>query len=137
MSVAEFLTIYRAGFRRDGTVEFTVRKKPSFIHLAWRYSNNKEWKEQIFRVSGQWERVGSSMSSDQRVPREWARMRVGAVEAPELIDEQVDNVDAMLAFVKATPTEEASVVLDFDHLVTNEICEIFLVTTSLFPIFLS
>jgi hypothetical protein len=137
MSVAEFLTIYRAGFRRDGTVEFTVRKKPSFIHLTWRYSNNKEWKEQIFRVSGQWERVGSSMSSDQRVPREWARMRVGAVEAPELIDEQVDNVDAMLAFVKATPTEEASVVLDFDHLVTNEICEIFLVTTSLFPIFLS
>jgi hypothetical protein len=120
MSVAEFLTIYRAGFRRDGTVEFTVRKKPSFIHLAWRYSNNKEWKEQIFRVSGQWERVESSTSSDQKVPRDWARMRVGAVEAPELTDEQVDNVDAMLAFAKATPAEEASVVLDFNHLVTNE-----------------
>jgi hypothetical protein len=68
MSVAEFLTIYRAGFRRNSTVEFTVRKKPSFIHLAWRYSNNKEWKDQIFRVSVQWERAESSTSSDQRVP---------------------------------------------------------------------
>jgi hypothetical protein len=68
MSVAEFLTIYRAGFRRDGTVEFTVRKKPSFIHLAWRYSNNKEWKEQIFRVSGQWKRAKTSTSLDQRIP---------------------------------------------------------------------
>lgn len=42
MTINEFLTIYRAGFRRDGTVEFTVRKKPSIIHLAGRYSNNKE-----------------------------------------------------------------------------------------------
>ncbi|XP_062147764.1 uncharacterized protein LOC133856730 [Alnus glutinosa] len=47
-------------------------------------------------------------------------MRVGAAEAPELTDEQVDNVDAMLAFEKATPAEEASVLLDFNHLVTNE-----------------
>jgi hypothetical protein len=38
----------------------------------------------------------------------------------ELNDEQTDNVDAMLAFMKATPIEEASVMLDFDHLVTNE-----------------
>jgi hypothetical protein len=120
MFVAEFLTVYRAGFRRDGTVEFTVRKKPSFIHLAWRYSNNKEWKEQIFRVSGQWETVESSTSQDRRVPREWARMRVGAAEAPELTNEQADNVDAMLAFAKATSAKEAPVVLDFDHLVTNE-----------------
>jgi hypothetical protein len=119
MFVAEFLTVYRAGFRRDGTVEFTVRKKPSFIHLAWRYSNNKEWKEQIFRVSGQWETVESSTSQDRRVPREW-RMRVGAAEAPELTNEQADNVYAMLAFAKATSVEEAPMVLDFDHLVTNE-----------------
>jgi hypothetical protein len=47
-------------------------------------------------------------------------MRVGAAEAPELSDEQADNVDAMLAFAKATPAEEAPVLLDFDHLVTNE-----------------
>jgi hypothetical protein len=47
-------------------------------------------------------------------------MRVGAAEAPELTDEQADNVDAMLAFEKATPAEKAPVVLDFDHLVTNE-----------------
>jgi hypothetical protein len=45
MTIDEFLTIYRSGFQRDGTVEFTVRKKPSIIHLAWRYSNKKEWKE--------------------------------------------------------------------------------------------
>jgi hypothetical protein len=120
MSIAEFLTIYWAGFWRDSTVEFTVRKKPSFIHLAWRYSNNKEWKEQIFIVSGQWERVETSTSLDQRVPRHWARMRVGATEAPELTDEQAGNVEAMLAFAKATPAEEASVVLDFNHLMTNE-----------------
>lgn len=84
------------------------------------HSNNKEWNEQIFRVSGQWERAESSTSSDQRVPREWARIKVGATETPELTDEQVHNVDTMLAFAKATPTEEALVVLDFDHLVTNE-----------------
>lgn len=102
MSIAEFLTMYRAGFRRDGAVEFTVRKKPCFIHLAWRYSNNKEWKEQIFRVSGQWERAELSLfPKDQRVPRDWARMRVGVAEAPELNDEQADNVDAMVAFLKA------------------------------------
>jgi len=47
-------------------------------------------------------------------------MRVGASEAPDLNDEQVDNVDAILAFVKATSAEDAKVVLDFDHLVTNE-----------------
>jgi hypothetical protein len=47
-------------------------------------------------------------------------MRVEAAEAPELTNEQVDNVDAMLAFEKATSAEEAPVVLDFDHLVTNE-----------------
>jgi hypothetical protein len=47
-------------------------------------------------------------------------MRVGVVEAPKLTDEQAGNVDAMLAFAKATLVEEASVVLDFDHLVTNE-----------------
>jgi len=45
---------------------------------------------------------------------------IGAAEAPELTDEQADNVDAMLAFAKATPAKEASMVLDFDHLVTNE-----------------
>jgi hypothetical protein len=47
-------------------------------------------------------------------------MRVGASEAPDLNDEQVDNVDTILAFVKATSVEDAKVVLDFDHLVTNE-----------------
>jgi hypothetical protein len=47
-------------------------------------------------------------------------MIVGVAEAPELDDEQVDNVDAMLAYAKARLTEEAKVVLDFDHLVTNE-----------------
>lgn len=29
---------------------------------------------------------------------------IGAAKTPELTDEQVDNVDAMLAFAKATPT---------------------------------
>jgi hypothetical protein len=121
MTIDEFLTIYRAGFQRDGTVEFTIRKMPSIIHLALRYSNNKEWKEQTFRVSGQWEKLEQLLfPKNQRVPRDWARMRVGASEAPDLNDEQVDNVDAILAFVKATSAEDAKVVLDFDHLVTNE-----------------
>jgi hypothetical protein len=47
-------------------------------------------------------------------------MGVWASEAPELNDEQVDNVDAILAFVKATSVEDAKVVLNFDHLITNE-----------------
>jgi hypothetical protein len=34
MTIDEFLTIYQADFRRDRTIEFTVRKKPSIIHLA-------------------------------------------------------------------------------------------------------
>jgi hypothetical protein len=42
------------------------------------------------------------------------------VGSPRLNDDQVDNVDAILAFVKATSAEDAKVVLDFDHLVTNE-----------------
>jgi hypothetical protein len=121
MTIDEFLTIYRAGFRRECTVEFTVRKKPSIIHLAWRYSNNKEWKEQTFRVSGQWEKLEQLLfPENQRVSRDWARMRIGASEAPDLNDEQVDNVDAILAFVKPTSAEDAKVVLDFNHLVTNE-----------------
>lgn len=102
-------------------MEFTVRKKPSFIHLAWRYSNNKECKEQIFKVSGQWESAELSLFlEDQRVLLDWALMRVRATEAPELNDEQADNVDAMVAFLKALSEEEVFVVLDFDHLVTNE-----------------
>lgn len=44
-------------------------------------------------------------------------MRVGVAKAPVLNDEQIDNVDAMLAFLKVESNEEA---LDFDHLVTNE-----------------
>jgi hypothetical protein len=87
MIIDEFLTIYLACFRRDGTVEFTFRKKPFIIHLAWRYSNNKEWKQQTFRVSGQWEKAEQLLSPEyQRVPRDWARIRVGASEAPELND---------------------------------------------------
>ncbi len=118
MSFAEFFTIYRAGFQRDGTVEFIVHKKLAFIHLAWRYSNNKEWKEQVFRVSGHWERVESSLfPGHQRVPREWACMRPKAAEAPELTDEETDNVDTMIAFSKDESNEDK---LDFDYLVTDE-----------------
>jgi hypothetical protein len=121
MTIDQFLIIYLAGFRREGTVEFTVRKKQSIIHLAWRYSNKKEWKEQTFRVSSQWEKPKQLLFLEyQRVPRDWARMRVGASEAPDLNDEQVDNVDSILAFVKATSAEDAKVVLDFNHLVTNK-----------------
>jgi hypothetical protein len=41
MSIAEFLTIYQHFPKRDGTVEFTVHKKPYFIFLAGNYLNNK------------------------------------------------------------------------------------------------
>jgi hypothetical protein len=60
MFVTKFLTIYHVSFQRDGTVEFTVRKKPSYIHLGWSYSSNRDWKKQVFRVSGQWEGAESS-----------------------------------------------------------------------------
>jgi hypothetical protein len=71
MSIAEFLTVYRVSLKRDGIVEFIVQKKPAFIQLVGTYSNNKEWKQQVFRVSGQWERAESSFFlEDQRVPWE-------------------------------------------------------------------
>ncbi len=51
------------------------------------------------------------------MPREWAYMRGELVEAPELTDEQVDNIDAMIAFYKVEENQDK---LDFDWLVTNE-----------------
>jgi hypothetical protein len=84
----------------------------------WSYSNNREWKQQVFKVFVQWEVVESSFfPEDQRVPREWAYMRGELVEAPELTDEQVDNIDAMIAFYKVEENQDK---LDFDWLVTNE-----------------
>lgn len=44
-------------------------------------------------------------------------MRAESAEAPQLTNEQANNVDAMIAFSKVEANEDK---LDFDHRVTNE-----------------
>jgi serine kinase of HPr protein (carbohydrate metabolism regulator) len=44
-------------------------------------------------------------------------MKAELAEAPELSDEKVDNIDAMVAFSKIEENQDK---LDFDKLVTNE-----------------
>jgi hypothetical protein len=118
MSVAEFLTIYRASSQWDSTMELTVRKMPSFILLAWSYSNDIEWKQQVFGVSDQWERAELSFfAEDQRVPREWVCIRAELADPLQLTNEQTDNVNTMITFSKVKTNEDR---LDFDKLVTNE-----------------
>lgn len=58
---------------KDGLVEFRVRQDPILIHLdPDKYSNKKFWKQQIFRVSGEWECPhGVVLPEGQRVPRKW------------------------------------------------------------------
>lgn len=55
MSILQFLNIYRPKMGRSGTMELQVRQSPLFIFLKSAYSNNKQWKQQFFCVSGEWE----------------------------------------------------------------------------------
>jgi hypothetical protein len=53
MTIPEFFNVYRVNYKREGVVEFTVRVNPSFIFLSPNYSNNRGWRSEFFRVSGE------------------------------------------------------------------------------------
>jgi hypothetical protein len=53
MTIPEFFNVYRVNYKREGVVEFTVRENPIFIYLSQSYSNNRGWRSEFFRVSGE------------------------------------------------------------------------------------
>jgi hypothetical protein len=53
MTIPEFFNVYRVNYKREGVVEFTVRSNPIFIFLSPNYSNNRGWRSEFFRVSGE------------------------------------------------------------------------------------
>jgi hypothetical protein len=69
MTILEFFNVYRVNYKREGVVEFTVRENPIFIFLSQSYSNNRGWRYEFFRVSGEWESA-TPLAEDQRMSRE-------------------------------------------------------------------
>lgn len=99
MDAAQFFSIYRPS-TKDGTVELRVRQDPIFIYLDQRkYGNNKGWREQFFRVSGEWECPSQSVIPDsERVPREWRPLVDGLRTPPRLSIAKIKEVNTMLSF---------------------------------------
>lgn len=99
MDVAQFFSIYRPS-TKDGAIELRVRQDPIFIYLDQRkYGNNKGWREQFFRVSGEWEYPSQSAILDsQRVPREWMPLVDDLRILPTLSIAKRKEVHAMLSF---------------------------------------
>jgi len=99
MDAAQFFSIYRPSIK-DGTVELRVRQDPIFIYLdQCKYGNNKGWREQFFRVSGEWEYPSQSIIPDsQRVPREWRPLVDDLRILPTLSIAKVKEVNIMLSF---------------------------------------
>jgi hypothetical protein len=123
MRIEQFFNIYRPIESQDGCVEFQVRQSPLFIHLNQnKYSNNRFWKQEIFRVSGEWECPHNVvLSEDQRVPREWRPLEDDLKIHPDLSATQKDEIAKMIAY-SADPAnwvDEKSAGIDFDELVTD------------------
>jgi hypothetical protein len=116
MTIPEFFNIYRAAYKRERVVEFTVRNNPIFIYLSQSYSNNRGWRSDFFRVSGDWESV-APLPSDQRVSRVWNPIQVDLREAPALNATGKRRVAAMLLFSQ-TPGNDMKI--DYDNIVTDE-----------------
>jgi hypothetical protein len=116
MTIPEFFNIYRAAYKREGVVEFTVRNNPIFIYLSQSYSNNRGWRSDFFRVSGDWESV-APLSSDQRISRVWSPIQVDLREAPALNATGKRRVATMLLFSQ-TPGNDTKI--DYDNIVTDE-----------------
>jgi hypothetical protein len=116
MTISEFFNIYRAAYKREGVVEFTVRNNPIFIYLSQSYSNNRGWRSDFFRVSGDWESV-APLPSDQRISRVWSPIRVDLRDAPALNATGKRRVAAMLLFSQ-TPGNDTKI--DYDNIVTDE-----------------
>jgi hypothetical protein len=116
MTIPEFFNIYRAAYKREGVVEFTVRNNPIFIYLSQSYSNNRGWRSDFFRVSGDWESV-APLPSDQRISRVWSPIRVDLRDTPALNATGKRRVAAMLLFSQ-TPGNDTKI--DYDNIVTDE-----------------
>jgi hypothetical protein len=124
MSIEQFLNIYCPLMSKDGLVEILVHQDPMFIHLnQGKYSNNKYWKEQIFRVSGDWECPhGVALPKDQMVPREWRPLVDDFRILPSLSVVQKEEVKDMLLYSQDPINwiDEDMAGIDFDHTVTND-----------------
>jgi hypothetical protein len=55
MNILQFFNIYRSRQKSEGANELTVRHPLIFIKLKSGLLNNKFWKQQSFRVYGEWE----------------------------------------------------------------------------------
>jgi hypothetical protein len=116
MTISEFFNIYRAAYKREGVVEFTVRNNPIFIYLSQNYSNNRGWRSDFFRVSGEWESA-APLLPDQRISRVWSPILVDLREAPALNATGRRRVATMLLFSQ-TPGNDMKI--DYDNIVTDE-----------------
>jgi hypothetical protein len=115
MDAAQFFSIYRPS-TKDGAVELRVHQDPIFIYLDQRkYGNNKGWRQQFFRVSGEWECPSQSAIPDtQRVPREWRPLVNDLRILPTLSIAKVKEVNAMLSF-SARAVQSS---IDYENLVS-------------------
>jgi hypothetical protein len=116
MTIPEFFNIYRVNYKREGVVKFTVRENPIFIYLSQSYSNNRGWRSEFFRVSGEWESAGP-VTDDRRIPREWRPIQIDLREPSALNATGRRRVATMLTFSQ-TPTNVLKI--DYDNIVTDE-----------------
>jgi hypothetical protein len=116
MTIQEFFNVYWVNYKREGVVEFTVRANPSFIFLSPSYSNNRGWRSEAFRVSGEWESA-APLAADQRMSREWRPLQIDLREAPVLNATGRRRVATMLTFSQ-TPANVLKI--DYDNIVTDE-----------------
>jgi len=116
MTIPEFFNIYIVNYKREGVVEFTVRENPIFIFLSQSYSNNRGWRSEFFRVSGEWESA-TPLAENQRMSREWRPIQIDLREPPALNATGRRRVATMLTFSQ-TPTNVLKI--DYDNIVTDE-----------------
>jgi hypothetical protein len=116
MTIPEFFNIYIVNYKREGVVEFTVRENPIFIFLSQSYSNNRGWRSEFFRVSGEWEST-TPLAENQRMSREWRPIQIDLREPPALNATGRRRVATMLTFSQM-PTNVLKI--DYDNIVTDE-----------------
>jgi hypothetical protein len=102
-------------------IKLSVRHPPIFIKLKSGLTNNKFWKQQFFRVSGEWECLeGVILPENRQMPQTWLLLRPDQGELPSInISDREDVMkisDWSAIRVKVEKFEE----IDFDNLVTEE-----------------
>jgi hypothetical protein len=116
MTIPEFFNIYIVNYKREGVVEFTVRENPIFIFLSQSYSNNRGWRSEFFRVSGEWESA-TPLAENQRMSREWRPIQIDLREPLALNATGRRRVATMLTF---SQTSTNVLKIDYDNIVTDE-----------------